>query len=68
MRSVRIPAVNWDEVLGARAVVPVKVDWPELRLTLDQITANAVADLNGEPRPFPDHSIFYIEIDRPVPA
>ena len=47
--------------------VPVKVDWPELRLTDDQIFANSIAKLDGQPLPYPDNSIFDIELLYLVP-
>ena len=65
-RSVRIPPIDWGSVDGVRVVVPVKVDWPELQLTEDQVMANAVASVSGADLPYPDRSIFAVEIDRPV--
>lgn len=65
MREIRIPRIDWSKVLGHSCNVPVKVDWPELQLTEDQILANAVAFANDEPYPFPDHSMFVIVIPRP---
>lgn len=52
-----------DDPQGRRMCVPVKVDWPELQLTLDQITANAVARLNGKKAPYPDHSLIEVTVD-----
>jgi hypothetical protein len=50
---------------GNCLVFAVSVDWPELRLTEDQIVANAVARVAGvagaEP-PYPDHSIFTVTL------
>lgn len=66
VRTIRIPPIDWTTVEGARACVPVVVDWPELRLTMDQIVANAVAKLDGQPEPFPDHSFINVEIERPA--
>jgi hypothetical protein len=48
--------------LGARTLYPVKVDWPELQLTENQIVANAFARANGEDVPFPDQSIFTVSV------
>ncbi len=42
--------------------VPIKVDWPELRLTDDQILANSIARLDGQPLPYSDNSVFDIEL------
>lgn len=67
MREVRVSAPDWSEVHGLHAVIPVIVDWPELRLTRDQILANAVADADGQPRPFPNQAIFAVVIERPQP-
>lgn len=49
---------------GKSVSIPVKVDWPELRLTQDQVMANAVADADGEERPYPDNSYIEIVINR----
>lgn len=49
-------------MVGRSLIVPVCVDWPELRLTEEQMLANAVAIANGQPPPFPDPSIFDIEL------
>lgn len=65
MRQIKIPAVNWDEVVGDSALVPVKLDWPELRLTQDQVVANAVAKANGRDEPYPDPSFVVIVVERP---
>jgi hypothetical protein len=48
--------------IGRRVVVPVKVDWPELQLTVDQVVQNAIAIAYGQPRPHEDKSIFDVEI------
>jgi hypothetical protein len=64
-RKVRIEAPDWDDIVGARAAIPVMVDWPELRLTEEQVLANAWALAYGERTPYPDHSMFVIEIERP---
>ena len=65
MREIRIPAPDWDDIAGVAAIIPVKVDWPELRLTDDQIVANAVAMADGADPPFPDHSFFTVRVERP---
>lgn len=66
MRTIEIPleaVVRWlDEGVGRSCVIPVKVGWPELTLTNDQILANAVARDNDEPDPFPDNSYISIEL------
>jgi hypothetical protein len=43
----------------------VRVDWPELRLTEEQVFANAAAHAFNQPEPFPDPSIFLIELEIP---
>ena len=47
--------------------VPFIVDWPELRLTDDQIFANSMAMLDGQPLPYPNHSMFDIELSWLIP-
>lgn len=47
---------------GRRVVIPVRVTWPELQLTKDQHLQNVIADMNGEDRPWLDHSVFEIVI------
>lgn len=70
MRTIRIPA---DDIRlatqspGRCVVVPVKVDWPELQLTEAQIVQNALAFAEGKPRPFPDRSVFQVELETPAP-
>ncbi len=69
MRAVKIPAdvlrrMHTEPMHGRAMLVPVQVNWPELRLTESQRLANAIwssGDRRTE-RPFPDHSIFDIEI------
>lgn len=67
-RTIRVSGyqyLTWLRVGGgATCILPVKVDWPELRLTLDQITANSLALAAGEEPLFPDHTLINIEIDR----
>jgi hypothetical protein len=65
MRTVRIPAINWEKAQSVRVSVPVVVDWPELLLTEDQIVANAIAKANNQEELYPDHSMFVVEIERP---
>ena len=67
MRQVRIAAIDWWPINGTAVSIPVVVDWPELQLTDDQIAANGIAKANGEPEPFPNHAIFDVVIERPVP-
>lgn len=66
MRTITLGAINWSEVEGAYAVIPVLVDWPELRLTEEQVLANAIAHANGEDTPFPDPSYIEVRIRRHV--
>lgn len=66
MRSITVPCPDWDKLVGARAVIPVKVDWPELRLTENQIVANAIARAAGGDHPFPDRSFIEVIIERPT--
>src|SRR5438128_281296 len=65
VREIRIPSIDWSEVQGARAVVPVKVDWPELRLTDKQVWANALALVFGDEIPYPDQSYIEVVIEWP---
>jgi len=62
MRRVTIP--QWlANPVGRYLVVPVRVDWPELRLTEDQVMANAVACAAGQAPPFPDPASFDVALD-----
>ena len=69
-RSILIPrailqaAQMSSGIPGDRVIYSVCVDWPELRLTDDQMLANAVALVYGKERPYPDHSIFHIALER----
>lgn len=65
-REVTVPAPDWAQIDGVAAVVPVKVNWPELRLTESQVVANTLARLDNAPEPYPDHSTFYVVIERPA--
>ena len=66
MRTVKIPIKRIVEYInnpsGVSLVIPVIVNWPELKLTESQIIANSIALVNGEPIPFNDNSIFQIEM------
>jgi hypothetical protein len=71
MRVIVIPAEaikatrnGSPHIPGAYVVVPVKVDWPELRLTESQIIENAVALANGQPEPHDDNSVFLVQLPR----
>lgn len=67
MRIIKIPAWAIEKartVNAASALLPVKVDWPELQLTEAQVWANVVAVVAGQPTPYPDLSIITIEIER----
>lgn len=67
MRTITIPehvlrrAVE-GPYTGIMLEFPVAVDWPELRLTEEQILANAIAHVWGQRQPYPDHSIFSITL------
>lgn len=63
MRTVEIGPLPTDWK-GVALSVPVIVGWPELRLTEEQVMANAWARAGNEPEPFPDHSLFEIRIRR----
>lgn len=52
--------------MGQEATIPVKVDWPELQLTEEQLLQNSVARANDQDPPFPDLSIFNVRIKPPV--
>jgi hypothetical protein len=54
-------------VSGVGVQVLVQVDWPELQLTDDQILANALATVACEPQPYPDPSLFMVELPFAVP-
>ena len=54
-------------IVGMALECAVSVNWPELRLTEDQIITNAAARASGQPEPYPDHSIFSICIPYAVP-
>lgn len=43
--------------------IPVVVDWPELRLTAEQLELNAQAAIGGLPAPFPDLSHFDVVLE-----
>lgn len=64
MREIRLPNLNNVPDGGAWVAVPVKVDWPELQLTEEQVFANAVALVMGREEPYPDHSFFTVLIQR----
>lgn len=61
--KVKVPAGH---PVGRAWVVPVLVDWPELRLTDDQILANVLAVMDGERPPYPEPFI-HVEIEVEVP-
>lgn len=67
MRIIRVPAqairqAAYGPISGSVIQAAVCVNWPELQLTETQIIANVMARLDGHPQPFPDHSIFAIEL------
>lgn len=67
-RRITIPSPDWSKIDGFCAIIPVKVDWPELQLTDDAILVNAVAAVNGDEPPYPDLSIIKVVIERPTDA
>ncbi len=72
MRRITVPQNVIDRaahgpIQGARLEFAVHVNWPELRLTEDQIVTNAVARAAGQPEPYPDHSIFSVVVPFAVP-
>ena len=66
MRKVVVPCPDFENLAGARAVIPVKVDWPELRLTEQQMLENAFAVAHGHEPVWYDASIFEVIIERPT--
>ncbi len=66
MRTVKIPfykILEWHRnPIGISIFFPVKVDWEELRLTESQIIQNSIARVNGQTEPYPDNSIFTVEV------
>jgi hypothetical protein len=73
MRHIRIPRAVIERAISPtlfckHVVMPVKVDWPELQLTDEQQLTNSAARVNGQEPPFPDQSVFDIELERtPLP-
>jgi hypothetical protein len=67
MREIRIPLdkiLDWvDNGEGRFAVIPVNLGFPELRLTNDQMLANAVALADGEEQPFPDLNLVSVIVE-----
>jgi hypothetical protein len=68
MRRITIPAVDWRTISTRKVSVPVLVDWPELRLSDDEIAANAAASVAGRPEPYPNRALFEIVLERPPGA
>lgn len=68
VRRIAVPASVIRKALNSPSPVEfaVEVDWPELRLTEDQMLANAVAAANGEARPFPYNRIFTVVLESPL--
>jgi hypothetical protein len=62
MREIVLPIVERSELVGCYRAFAVKVDWPELQLTEEQLWQNAVARGFGDPEPFPDPSIFVVKV------
>lgn len=69
MRTITVPAgilkrwMTGDYQYAGRALeFAVHVDWPELKLTDEQVMANAFARAYGHPVPYPDHSIFSVAL------
>ncbi len=65
VREIRLPQIDWSEIQGVAAVIPVKVDWPELRLTEEQMLVNSMALCVGWEAPYPDRS--FIDVIVPLP-
>lgn len=68
MRKITIPADVMQQVIdcdqGSRTNLIVHVDWPELRLTRDQIAANMMAKNSKRPEPYPDPSAIELVFER----
>lgn len=69
MRNVTVPFEAVEAALspdhpGEYIVVPVMVDWPELRLTEEQTLANALALAYDEEPPFPRRDVFEVRLER----
>ena len=68
MREIRLqgcwPQTIKNDWLGQWLSVHVRVDWPELQLTDEQILANGLARAEGKQEPYPDNSIFRVLIPR----
>ncbi len=72
MRTIHIPEKAIRRLLdgpitGTVLSVPVAVNWPELQLTEEQIMANAWAAAWGKPFPYPDRSIFAVDLPFVLP-
>lgn len=66
MRTIKIPFAVLLAALKSpcpRLSYCVEVGWPELRLTEEQIIANAAAHVNGQETPYPNLSIFNVELE-----
>lgn len=71
-RTITMPVAFAEELRdntlgGAFLCQPVKVGWPELQLTEEQIMANAIALAWGRDAPFRDKSIFEVRVPRVAP-
>lgn len=68
MRKITIPADVMQQVIdcdhGRRTCLPVKLNWPELQLTEDQMLTNALAVAAKEPEPYPDLSRIELVFER----
>lgn len=66
MREIKIPIERikkWiEKPEGIALVIPVIVNWQELKLTEDQQIANCIAEVNGKRKPYEDNSIFDVVI------
>lgn len=65
-RQIHVESPDWSQIDGVRAIIPVKVSWPELQLDETQIVVNAAHAAAGLDPPFPDLSIFEVVVERPV--
>ena len=69
MREIIIKAswlkAAYNNTLGKALVIPIHVNWPELRLTEEQILANAVAVAYDKEMPYPDPALISLVLERP---
>lgn len=61
--NIDITDVTTNALTGRRLIIPVKVDWPELRLTESQRITNALCESVGKDPIFPDRSFITVTLD-----